>query len=259
MFKAQSGAWIGVPCDTRNVSRDLSLLSLYLNMMLKNLHSLFSLEHCSSWPRRTSQSINSRPGLVPATLSLQWIYRPIHHLEAVRLNQMQLLFSVASFHHYNMLSIVIMGVWNSRRNGKSKPGIHQILGKFLLIPSQIHGKIQEHLPSTRTVRVISFANSVLRNVSRNLSRCFSNQHDVQKLTLIATITVSNVYMHCDGCERLLNKDFNICSTCHMEGKYQIKVQMHPFNDKSHSILNHTGNPQYLRQSRCPCKNGKACQ
>jgi len=145
MFKAQSGAWIGVPCNTRNVSRYLSLLSRCLNMMLKNLHSRFSLEHCSSWQRRTLQSINSRPGLVPATLSLQWIYRHTH-LEVVRLNQMQQLFSVASFRHYNMLSIVIMGVWNSRRNGKSKPGIHQIPGKYLLIQSQIHGKIQESLP-----------------------------------------------------------------------------------------------------------------
>ena len=71
--------------------------------------------------------------------------------------------------------------------------------------------------------------------------------------------LSNVYMHCDGCEKLLNKDFNICSNCHQEGRYKVKVLMHPFNEKPHSILNHTGNPQHLNQSRCPCKNGKACQ
>ncbi|KAL9189365.1 hypothetical protein ACHAXT_009040 [Thalassiosira profunda] len=71
--------------------------------------------------------------------------------------------------------------------------------------------------------------------------------------------LSNVYMHCDGCEKLLNKDFNICSSCHREERYKVKVLMHPFNKKPHSIHNHTGNPQKDSQGpRCPCKNGKPC-
>lgn len=66
-------------------------------------------------------------------------------------------------------------------------------------------------------------------------------------------------MHCDGCEKLLNKDFNICSSCHREERYKVKVLMHPFNKKPHSIHNHTGNPQKDSQGpRCPCKNGKPC-
>lgn len=75
---------------------------------------------------------------------------------------------------------------------------------------------------------------------------------------ICSEELSNVYMHCDGCEKLLNKDFNICSGCHMVGRYQIFHQMHPFNNKAQSILNHTGNKTQLRRSRCPCKNGKEC-
>ena len=71
--------------------------------------------------------------------------------------------------------------------------------------------------------------------------------------------LSNVYMHCDGCEKLLDKDFNICSTCHQAGAYKISYQMHPFNAKPHSILNHTGCKTFLRRARCPCKNGKECQ
>eukprot|EP00571_Detonula_confervacea_P000867 CAMPEP_0172328380 /NCGR_PEP_ID=MMETSP1058-20130122/60322_1 /TAXON_ID=83371 /ORGANISM="Detonula confervacea, Strain CCMP 353" /LENGTH=2122 /DNA_ID=CAMNT_0013045493 /DNA_START=119 /DNA_END=6484 /DNA_ORIENTATION=+ len=70
--------------------------------------------------------------------------------------------------------------------------------------------------------------------------------------------LSNVYMHCDGCEKLLNKAFNICSSCHMEGKYKVFYKMHPFNSKTQSILNHTGNKTQLRRARCPCKNGKEC-
>ena len=65
-------------------------------------------------------------------------------------------------------------------------------------------------------------------------------------------------MHCDGCEKLLNKDFNICSGCHMMGRYKSFHQMHPFINKTLAILNHTGNKTLLRKSRCPCKNGKEC-
>ena len=71
--------------------------------------------------------------------------------------------------------------------------------------------------------------------------------------------LSNVYMHCDGCEKLLSKDFNICSACHMAGKYKCQVQMHPFHIKRSSIINHTGDKKQLRHDYCPCKNGKPCQ
>ena len=52
--------------------------------------------------------------------------------------------------------------------------------------------------------------------------------------------LSNVYFHCDGCEKLLSKDFNICRGCYLQGKFEIKVQMHPSNPKRHATLNHMG-------------------
>ena len=70
--------------------------------------------------------------------------------------------------------------------------------------------------------------------------------------------LSNVYMHCDGCENLLVKDFNICVTCHSEGGYKSTHQMHPFDPKRVSTLNHTGDPKFERSRRCPCKNGRVC-
>lgn len=70
--------------------------------------------------------------------------------------------------------------------------------------------------------------------------------------------LSNIYMHCDGCERLLNKDFNICPSCHSNEKYKERIVMHPFNPKMKSDLNHTGIMNFTRHSRCPCKNGPAC-
>jgi hypothetical protein len=52
--------------------------------------------------------------------------------------------------------------------------------------------------------------------------------------------LSNVYFHCDGCEQLFSKDFNICQKCHSEKEFMMVVQMHPKNPKRHSTINHTG-------------------
>jgi hypothetical protein len=52
--------------------------------------------------------------------------------------------------------------------------------------------------------------------------------------------LSNVYFHCDGCEVLLSKDFNICQECHAEKKSARLIMMHPTNPKRHSTVNHTG-------------------
>ena len=52
--------------------------------------------------------------------------------------------------------------------------------------------------------------------------------------------LSNVYFHCNGCEKLLSKDFNICVACHAAKKFKITVQMHPNQTKRHATLNHTG-------------------
>merc|ERR1711862_31189 len=71
--------------------------------------------------------------------------------------------------------------------------------------------------------------------------------------------LSNIYFHCDGCEQLLSKDFNICIQCYSEKTYMINYQMHPMNPKRHSTINHTGGFHYDRQSRCPCKNGPVCK
>mmetsp|Transcript_2478 Transcript_2478/g.3628 ORF Transcript_2478/g.3628 Transcript_2478/m.3628 type:complete len:969 (-) Transcript_2478:1192-4098(-) len=71
--------------------------------------------------------------------------------------------------------------------------------------------------------------------------------------------LSNVYFSCDGCEKLLAKDFNICKQCHAEKNFMISVQMHPLNPKRHGSLNHTGNFNYSRTVKCPCKNGPVCR
>lgn len=70
--------------------------------------------------------------------------------------------------------------------------------------------------------------------------------------------LSNLYMHCQGCENLLDKDFNICADCYLKEKYKVTYQMHPQKRKKHATLNHTGVMPFDRKSRCPCKNGPQC-
>lgn len=52
--------------------------------------------------------------------------------------------------------------------------------------------------------------------------------------------LSNIYFHCDGCEQLLDRDFNICSECHANKKYMVMVPMHPHDRELHAMINHTG-------------------
>lgn len=71
--------------------------------------------------------------------------------------------------------------------------------------------------------------------------------------------LSNVYYHCDGCEKLLHKDFNLCVSCHSCKYYARFVQVHPHNPKRHATINHVGDMKYDRVSRCPCRNGPCCK
>lgn len=77
---------------------------------------------------------------------------------------------------------------------------------------------------------------------------------------LCSVELSNIYMHCNGCERILNKDFNICIDCHRGEKHKVFVQMHPLNDrKALSAVNHTGHFSRDRSRACPCKMGPVCK
>jgi len=68
-----------------------------------------------------------------------------------------------------------------------------------------------------------------------------------------------VYMHCDGCEELLKKDFNICTECYSAQKYVSHYPMCPGNQCSNSFAQHTGYmpvPKHL--SKCTCDNNQFC-
>ena len=76
--------------------------------------------------------------------------------------------------------------------------------------------------------------------------------------------LENVYLHCDGCEELLQKDFNICMDCYEGGGWRTKVDMHgggltrPICRTS--SVNHTGDFRRWSSisSPCHCVQGSSC-
>jgi hypothetical protein len=65
----------------------------------------------------------------------------------------------------------------------------------------------------------------------------------------------NSFMHCNGCESLLGKDFNLCTQCHQEGTFERFHQMHPDAEDDHvSTMNHTGK----MASSCSCQKTSTC-
>jgi hypothetical protein len=68
--------------------------------------------------------------------------------------------------------------------------------------------------------------------------------------------LSNTYFHCDGCEQILSKDFNICSQCWNEGAFLRNVRMHPTNQKWQSDVHHIGaSKESSKSSACRCHAG----
>ena len=135
------------------------------------------------------------------------------------------------------------------------PGLRHILRK-----QAIAMKLATHSMSKSTQRGKRVSISKRPNTHED-SMCFpvdpyGNNDFMCKL---CAKELSNLYYHCDGCEKLLSKDFNICQQCHSEKRFMETIQMHPSKTKRHSLLNHTGNMLQDRASRCPCKNGPCCE
>lgn len=70
--------------------------------------------------------------------------------------------------------------------------------------------------------------------------------------------LSNTYMHCDGCEELLKKDFNICADCHSDSKHCQFFIMSEKYDSMDSALNHTGAILKKSHKICDCIGKDPC-
>lgn len=78
--------------------------------------------------------------------------------------------------------------------------------------------------------------------------------------------LSNIYMHCEGCESLLQKDFNICIDCHGNDSVRLKnVTMHPNRPLNNSNAGRRADYNHMpatiqnKKGGCKCKNGPVCR
>jgi len=67
--------------------------------------------------------------------------------------------------------------------------------------------------------------------------------------------LSNSYFHCDGCEELLSRDFNICTSCYKEEKFKTFVRMHPKDSSRKSDINHLPAENNLSSKACNSRQG----
>lgn len=81
--------------------------------------------------------------------------------------------------------------------------------------------------------------------------------------------LSNMYLHCDGCDMLLGKDYNLCVNCHDNRLYENLHEMHHDKKSSKEVnskKNHTGNmckkirKDGRKTNTCKCKvNVENCE
>lgn len=66
----------------------------------------------------------------------------------------------------------------------------------------------------------------------------------------------NLYFHCEGCEKLLGKDYDICPSCFSDGSFLRLTKMSGVVDKKFSDYQHTGQTvDYFGSKECRCKQG----
>jgi hypothetical protein len=80
---------------------------------------------------------------------------------------------------------------------------------------------------------------------------------------ICSHELANTYFHCDGCESLLAKDFNVCTECFNDGSFYVNVEMHQWNKTAMaSHFHHLGKPPLKRCSNSldcmTCSNCRKC-
>ena len=73
--------------------------------------------------------------------------------------------------------------------------------------------------------------------------------------MICNQELSNIYLHCIGCEEILGKDFNLCINCHQQQKYK-KLCIINHDNCDDSSLQHDGD---VNERNKVCQNCITCK
>lgn len=119
------------------------------------------------------------------------------------------------------------------------PALQHILGRERAILERMDSRRQQHVvnPDTHSRRQMEVTDPMGDDY----------------FCKICSEELGNCYLHCRGCEQLLERDFNVCSGCYIEGKYKCFRKMHPTSgeEKHFSDVHHTGDNTAKRA--CTCK------
>ena len=94
--------------------------------------------------------------------------------------------------------------------------------------------------------------------SENPNVCSMDPHDYSDYTCkICLQELPNHFLHCNGCEALLEKDFNVCVECHAGSRHRQFYIMSDTNDSMDSHFNHTGARSTVNHEPCAKKKCRA--
>lgn len=102
--------------------------------------------------------------------------------------------------------------------------------------------------------------AIIADMNKNPLECSEDPRGNDYYCKLCHAELPNVYYHCDGCENLLHKDFNICANCYVEKKFKTNILMHKTACQfiQQSTINHTGSMPVRRVADCNCHAGRKC-
>jgi len=108
----------------------------------------------------------------------------------------------------------------------------------------------------RETSAVASAKQLVQRPDSHIALSNTNPYGNDYFCRICDQELSSTYFHCNGCEKLLHKDYDICTHCFEEGRFRRLHRMHPTVDLATSDLQHTGNLKE-RPGKCTCGVG-AC-
>ena len=107
----------------------------------------------------------------------------------------------------------------------------------------------------RTITGIALTVDAVPDRKRDPSLHSIDPHGNDYFCKLCDQELSNPYFHCGGCEKLLAKDFNICSQCFAERKFLQNILMHTMTETTMaSNFHHVGETT----GGCDCGDPIAC-
>ncbi len=158
-------------------------------------------------------------------------------------------------------TLPVLGSHGQRSEPSPKTVLSGILPSLEYVVQRHKSAVQEVSSSSRNRRKAKRAkktNDGMPDTWQNLATPCSDPY-VESQDFVCKFCkreLSNIYMHCNGCETLLSQDYNICTSCHSQDEY--KSNSNSEETVCSSLLHHTGKlTENSKSSNC-CNGNMVC-